>query len=157
MSQNKEKEDCIDDNYVSSSEDEFVFGMYDDERLKETSVNVNFADNSDSGNSSDSEIISPRKRRVPHILDSDSDEEECGNTDEDEEWKKVTETDENPRRIEFSIFPKVTGPQVPHNIKEPIQFFKLLVTDEVIDNIMKETNDYAKTKIEGRPLSTGSI
>lgn len=41
------------------------------------------------------------------------------------------------------------GPQVSSSVVEPLQFFKLFFTDELVDEIIKETNSYAqKKKIE---------
>ena len=65
--------------------------------------------------------------------------------------RKITETDIPPERINFTI------PQIPSNIKEPIDYFTLYFTNELLNNIIKETNHYANEKMRNKQLSQNSI
>lgn len=95
----------------------------------------------------------PKKKRVIPIADSESDnklkniENANGDSGESSEWENVTERDSSFQQVKFSVYPKVIGPQISPNIIDPIDIFKLFFTDELVDNIMKETNNYANTKI----------
>ena len=51
---------------------------------------------------------------------------------------------------------KSPEPQV-FNIEEPLQFFKLYFTEELVDEIVSETNSYAKNKLRNKTLSKDSI
>ena len=62
-----------------------------------------------------------------------------------------------PKRVNFSIGPKVTGPQIPSNIFEPIQFFKLFFSEQLVNGIIKETNSYAKSLLKSKNISKDSI
>ena len=42
-------------------------------------------------------------------------------------------------------------------MKEPLDFFKLFFTDELISEIVHETDYYATTKLERKTLSSHSI
>ena len=136
----------------SSSEDEF------DVFEKENGRNIVDEDESDDYDSSDS-VLLPKKKRVMPIADSDSDDELSenentnGDSDESSEWENVTERDDIFQQIKFTVSPKVTGPQISPNIIEPIDIFKLFFTDELVDNIIKETNNYANTKISAKRLT----
>lgn len=76
--------------------------------------------------SGDSDIVQPRRRRIV-CIDSESDnsstEENTWQHDNvwsSEEWKDVTESDVPPATINFDLHEEIAGPQVPSNIKEPI-------------------------------------
>lgn len=43
------------------------------------------------------------------------------------------------------------------NVQEPIDFFKLFFANELVKKIIRETNKYAKRKLEGKTLSASSI
>ncbi|KAF7382982.1 hypothetical protein HZH66_013384 [Vespula vulgaris] len=47
-----------------------------------------------------------------------------------------------PRRIPAYTWQKTIRPQVPPNIKEPIDFFKLLFTNELLNETFTKTNNY---------------
>lgn len=59
-------------------------------------------------------------------------------------------------KINFSTGNKIPGPQV-FNIEEPLQFFKLYFTEELVDEIVSETISYAKNKLKNKTLSKDSI
>lgn len=69
-------------------------------------------------------------------------------------WKKMIVLVHNiiengmPLRINFSIGSKITGLQISSNIFEAIQFFKLFFSDQLIDGIIKETNNHAKSVLD---------
>uniref|UniRef100_A0A1B0ACH3 DDE_Tnp_1_7 domain-containing protein n=1 Tax=Glossina pallidipes TaxID=7398 RepID=A0A1B0ACH3_GLOPL len=97
-------------------------------------------------NDSDDHIIQPtRKRRnlinIP-VEDVSS-----------EEWEDVSESTDSPSIIEFDIHYQTAGPQTRSNIKEPVDYYTLNFTNELIDNIIKETNHYANEKIRSKQLS----
>lgn len=97
------------------------------------------------------------------ITDSDTDDELSqnesinGDSDDSSEWENVTERDNIFQQIKYTVSPKVTGPQISPNIVEPIDIFKLYFTDELVDNMIKETNNYANSKISGKRLTKRSI
>lgn len=59
--------------------------------------------------------------------------------------------------MKFKPGEKPAGPQVSSNVKESSDFFKLFFTDELVNKVIMETNNYAVTKLEGRTLSSRSI
>ena len=66
------------------------------------------------------------------------------------------EYEEVPPSIQFISGEKPTGPLISSNIKEPVDFFKLFFTDELVQKIICGTNNYAK-KLKGKMLSPNSI
>lgn len=87
--------------------------------------------------SNGSEII-PQKRRRVRIIGGEDLLEDL------DEWRDLTEELDIPERIHFSVSPKVIGPQVPLNIVQLIQYFKLFFKEELINEIIKRTNIYAE-------------
>ncbi|XP_035230326.1 uncharacterized protein LOC118202280, partial [Stegodyphus dumicola] len=111
--------------------------------------NVNY--NSDTS-SSGSEFILPKRRRMV-VTESESEE-----LPEDlDEWREVTEELDIPDRIHFSVSPKVTGPQIPTNIVQPTQYLKLVFTNELVNEIIKETNNNAEYVLKENEISSNSI
>ena len=49
-------------------------------------------------------------------------------------------------------FQQPTGPSVDMTDKSPLDFFKLLVTDEMLDHIVEQTNIYAQQYINSTTL-----
>lgn len=45
---------------------------------------------------------------------------------------------------------KFAGTSTSSNINQPLDFFKLFLTDELINEIVRETNNYARKKLEGK-------
>ncbi|CAK9810844.1 PiggyBac transposable element-derived protein 4 [Anthophora plagiata] len=138
---------------TSSSEDELQIDVYTDmlERL-----------NVDENGSSDSDIGQPPRRRR-NRLDNDSDENDTeedtplnDNVSSSEEWEDVTESGVPPETINFYLHNEIAGPQLPNNVKEPIDYFTLYFTDELVQSIIKETNNYAKEEIRKKQLSLDS-
>mgnify|MGYP003406709624 FL=1 len=107
-----------------------------------------------------------RKRPSRPLSSSDEDTEKgpgpsnIGNKIEDSlfgTWYDVSNNDLPTLSIPFTTGTQPPGPKVPGGIEEPIDFFKLFLTDELISNIVEETNKYALTKISKtklRPRST---
>ena len=54
-----------------------------------------------------------------------------------------------PRRIQFVSDEKSAGPQISSNTNEPLDF---TFTNELINEIVRETNNYALKKLEGKVL-----
>lgn len=103
-------------------------------------------------------VVRRKKTRKSNITYSEDEDDEHVTTDENTDWEDVTEDDDIPPRIQFNIFSKTPGPQVPTHIKEPLEFFELFFTDELINSIINMTNIYAKQKIKAfEPLTKDSI
>ncbi|XP_017791899.1 PREDICTED: LOW QUALITY PROTEIN: piggyBac transposable element-derived protein 4-like [Habropoda laboriosa] len=90
-------------------------------------------------------------------IDDGEIEEDIADSTENDEWIDVSEVDNIPSSMDFDISPQIAGPQISNNIKEPLDFFRLYFTDTLIDSIIKETNDYANSKLRGKQLSKRSI
>lgn len=140
-------------NREESSEDEFSFDLYNDS-TGDISIQ------SDSSNS-ESDFIGYRRKKL-RVLDTSS---SSGASDEDtqeedvlsDDWVDMAEDDDLLETIQFDIGSRNTGPQISESITEPVQFFKLFFTDELANEIVKETNAYARTKIDAMDLSSRSI
>ncbi|KAI4485718.1 hypothetical protein M0802_012579 [Mischocyttarus mexicanus] len=78
--------------------------------------------------SSSSEIIRPKRRRMI-LIESESED----------------------------VSPKVTGPQIPTNIVQLIQYCKLFFTNELVNEIIRETNNYAENILKNKEISSNSI
>ena len=102
--------------------------------------------------SSGSEIILLKRRRM-RVIESESED----SPEDLDEWRDVTEELDIPDRIHFSVSPKVIGPQVPTDIVQPIQYFKLFFTNELVNEIIKETNNYAENVLKNKEISSNSI
>ena len=63
----------------------------------------------------------------------------------------------NLARIKFIASEKPTGLQVSSNIEQSVDFLKIFFTNELINQIITETNNYAAKKLEWRTLSSHSI
>uniref|UniRef100_A0A1B0BVD3 PiggyBac transposable element-derived protein domain-containing protein n=1 Tax=Glossina palpalis gambiensis TaxID=67801 RepID=A0A1B0BVD3_9MUSC len=59
----------------------------------------------------------------------------------------ASESTDSPSIIKFDIHHQTPGPQIQSNRKEPINYFTSYFTNELIDNIIKETNTYVNEKI----------
>ncbi|XP_017778000.1 PREDICTED: piggyBac transposable element-derived protein 4-like [Nicrophorus vespilloides] len=79
------------------------------------------------------------------------------NVDIDNVWRNLIIQDENTRNIDFTSGSRMPGPQISTNCAEPIDFFKLFFTDELINKLVEETNGYANEKIAEKHLSKHSI
>ena len=77
-------------------------------------------------------------------------------TSTEDDWISITEGVYIPQRINFSFGSKVPGPQISSNTFEPIQIFKLFFTDQLVDEIVKETNNYAKNVLSSKKLTKDS-
>ncbi|OTF76387.1 hypothetical protein BLA29_002549 [Euroglyphus maynei] len=139
---------------TSSSEDEFQLELYSD-MLERLSV--------EQSDSSDSEIVQPTRQIV--CLDSESSDSDtiteenirqCDNVSSSDQWEDVTESDVCPYTINFDLHGKIPGPQVSNKIVEPIDYFRLYFTDELINSIIKQSNNYAKDEIRKKQLSQNS-
>ncbi|KAI4481598.1 hypothetical protein M0802_013908 [Mischocyttarus mexicanus] len=112
-----EKNNNYDENIeLSDSEDVFDFPVLED-------IVEDY--NSDTSSSS-SEIIRPKRRRMI-VIESESEE----SLEDLDEWRDVMEELDIPDTLNFSVSPKVTGPQIPTNIVQLIQYFKLFFTNEL--------------------------
>ena len=70
-------------------------------------------------------------------------------------WRAVGADDRRPAKFNFT---KNAGPKLnfPH-VANPIEFFKLFFNDDIIGDIVNETNRYARVKILNLELSPRSI
>lgn len=71
---------------------------------------------------------------------------------QDDEWVDISNEEDIPSTINFDI-----GPQVSSTVTEPIQVFKLFFTDELVGEIIIETNTYARTKLKSKVSFKNSI
>ncbi|XP_043485883.1 piggyBac transposable element-derived protein 4-like [Polistes fuscatus] len=138
---------------TNSSEDDLQIDLYT-EILERLTVEENDSSGSD---------ILPRRRRRRVRIDSDSDESEAeentqqqDNVSSGEEWEDITESGVPPATINFDLHEETAGPQIPTNTKEPIDYFRLYFTEELVDSIIKETNNHAKEEIAKKQLSRKS-
>nr|XP_027198261.1 piggyBac transposable element-derived protein 4-like [Dermatophagoides pteronyssinus] len=125
------------DNYdLSSSDDEFTF---------EAPVKKTFID----------EICDDNENNI----DNDDDNSEISENQESDtvEWSECDKNSKTPSIIKFDTGKKLPGPQVSAFVKQPIEFFKLFFTDELVMKIIADTNDYAAKKIDNKKLSSHSI
>ncbi|XP_071054999.1 piggyBac transposable element-derived protein 4-like [Onthophagus taurus] len=141
------------ENELQSSDDEFYIDAPENDRLDSD----NISEESDSSSGSDI-IVTKRQGTIP--LPSSS-----SNSAEDENitqpgnfgpWQDVTCHDQVPDRILFTSGDKMVGPQIPDTCTKPIDFFKLFFTDELIIQIVEQTNNYARHKIAQKRLSKRS-
>ncbi|XP_066596608.1 piggyBac transposable element-derived protein 4-like [Prorops nasuta] len=130
---------------LSDSEDVFDFRVLKDIVEDNDDCNSNTS-------SSGSEIIPPKRGRMM-VIESESEE----SLEDLDEWRDVTEEIDMPDRIPFNVSPKVIGPQIPTNIVQPIQYFKLFFTNELVNEIIKETNNYAENVLRYKEISSNSI
>ncbi|CAK9810345.1 PiggyBac transposable element-derived protein 4 [Anthophora quadrimaculata] len=142
-------------NEISSSEDEFDFSLLNDEI---TSIHKTFDDKVYESSEEDNDEVRGVKKRKIRITDSECESDsDTAKEAESSEWIWCTESEETPPRVQFMQGEKPAGAQISSNVKEPIDFFKLFFTDELINEIVRETNNYAEKKLEGRTLSSNSI
>uniref|UniRef100_A0A1A9ZC51 DDE_Tnp_1_7 domain-containing protein n=1 Tax=Glossina pallidipes TaxID=7398 RepID=A0A1A9ZC51_GLOPL len=73
------------------------------------------------------------------------------------EWIDVSEVDKIPSTMDFDISPRIAGPQISNDIRELLDFFRLYFTDALIGSIVKETNDYANSKLRRMQFLKRSI
>lgn len=101
-----------------------------------------------------------QKEKKLEIIESESEDSSDSNVSEEEdssEWEDVTESTEIPERVQFRSGKKSAGPHVSANITEPLDFFKLFYTDQLIDTVVTETNKYAHNKLKDKELSKKSM
>lgn len=142
---------------ISSSEYEFDFTMLNED-IAALYRELNDTENNSSSNDSD-EVRDVRRRRVRVIdseCDSDTDTTEDLQSDSSE-WISCTESKQIPSRISFIASDTITGSHIPPDKKQPLDFCKLFVTNELVNEIVIETNNYATKKLEGKTLSPYSI
>lgn len=156
-------EDYDDMMYTSdSSDDELDIDIVDYENSQESHINdVEIDENYDSVDSGSDFILQHKRKRPSRPLSSDEEEpDRVGGKVEDGifgSWIDVSNGDIAPQLIPFTSGTQTTGPQVPDYVTEPLDYFKLFVTDDLINKIATETNKYATAKINKlnlRPRST---
>lgn len=144
---------------IESSSDELEFEVYNEHNIN--NIDALSRDNADNielsyeSDSNDSDTFPVVRRYVPRIesdiegSESDTKEnvEDTADSTENDEWIDVSEVDNIPSPMDFDISPRIAGPQISNDIKEPLDFFQLYFTDTLIDSIIKETNDYANSKL----------
>lgn len=101
-------------------------------------------------NSSDNDILVQKNRKL-RVIESDTNNSKSESAeDHDDKWIDVTEKENVLERINFSVVPKISRPQVSSSVVEPLQFFKLYFTNQLDDDIINETNNYANTQIRSK-------
>jgi Transposase IS4 len=119
-----------------------------------------FANNSvlnhnDSDSGSDIEVR-PSKRRRYVFTESDS-EDENGSSTNSANWSILSNNIFQPKNFNFSIGGRRVGPNIPSNCDEPLDYFKLFFTDELISSIVDNTNKYANNAIKKTQLTKNSL
>ncbi|CAK9816388.1 PiggyBac transposable element-derived protein 4 [Anthophora quadrimaculata] len=143
------------DEEITSSEDEFNFSAITNEI---TSLHRQLAHENEDRSDEDSDAVRGVRRRKIRLIDSESESQsDCTEETEPSEWTVCTESEEIPTRIPFVSGERQVGPHVFAHIKEPIDFFKLFFTEELVTDIVRETNNNAAKKVEGKTLSSRSI
>uniref|UniRef100_A0A1A9UM52 Uncharacterized protein n=1 Tax=Glossina austeni TaxID=7395 RepID=A0A1A9UM52_GLOAU len=69
------------------------------------------------------------------------------------EWTDVSEVDNIPSPMDFDISPRIAGPHISNDIKEPLDFFRLYFTDALIDSrgkVLQKLKSTKNTRIEVR-------
>ncbi|XP_046828679.1 piggyBac transposable element-derived protein 4-like isoform X2 [Vespa crabro] len=114
-----------------------------------------------SSDTEDENIASKTQRKCRRFISDSSDgEEECSKIYYDglsDVWIELTSKDEENTTIPFSIGQERIGPQNCDNCIDPLDYFQLYFTNELIENIVVKTNNYARSKIAKRVLSERSI
>ncbi|XP_043498380.1 piggyBac transposable element-derived protein 1-like [Polistes fuscatus] len=142
---------------LSQSEDEFDFTMLNEEI---SAVHKELQDTENNSSSDDSDKVRGVRRRKIRVIDSEYDSDTYTTEDSQSyssEWITCTESEETPSRIPFIAGDTTAGPHAPLDKEEPFDFFKLFVTDEMVNEIVIETNNYAAKKLYGKTLSPYSI
>lgn len=143
-----------------SNDDSLEFEMYD-ENVNNSSIYDSVLDHA--SDTSDNSIIFPKKQKVvSYSKDSESDKEHSEQIEdlhESDGWENVTEKDDLPFSFAFplKLFRELQNHIVSQDIKKPMDIFKLYFTDILMDKIIKDTNEYAKRKINEKQLSRKSI
>ena len=75
--------------------------------------------------------------------DTSSEVNSCYNTDpclatNDDEWQEITDSP-----LSFEEFEGTVEIFVPSDVREPDEYYKLFITDDIINKIVDETNNYA--------------
>ena len=135
-------------NDFSGSEDEFEFNLYSD-NLAEININEN--------GYSEGDIIYDIIHRSRKARPIESKTYDNASTSSEDDQVNITENGYVPLKVNFSIGAKIAGPQISSNIFEPIQFFKLFFSNQLVDEIIKETNNHAKSVLESKNIAKDSI
>ncbi|XP_058792504.1 piggyBac transposable element-derived protein 4-like [Phymastichus coffea] len=142
---------------LSSSEDEFDFTMLKEEI---TGLHRELQGTENNSSSEDSDEVRGVIRRKIRVIDSECDSDTYTTEDsqsDSSEWITCTESEETPARIPFIAGDTTAGPHAPSDKEEPLDFLKLFVTNELVNEIVIETNNYAAKKLDGKTLSPYSI
>lgn len=93
----------------------------------------------DNDDDSGSEInLRPSKKRRIVFSESEDEDVQINNN-----WS-VNNGIFQPKIKNFSIGDKEVGPNIPPDCKEPLDFFKLFVTNDIVKSIITNSNKYAK-------------
>jgi len=142
---------CEDNNSTTTEDFHDDFDMENEFLLVDTAAN----NSDDSSQGSNIQPYPSRRRRYVYTeSDSDSDIE---NTTNPVNWSVLRNTIYQPNIFNFSSSSREVGPNFTKNCNEPIDYFNLFFTDDLITSIVQNTNDYAKNKIESTQLSNNSI
>ncbi|XP_015433556.1 PREDICTED: piggyBac transposable element-derived protein 4-like [Dufourea novaeangliae] len=144
-------------NEISSSEDEFDLELLNEEI---TSIHRELDDRENASSDDDNNEVRGVRRRKIRIIDSEGDSDSDAGEDpqsDSSEWISCPESEEIPQRIPFIAGNNPAGPHIFADTKEPLDFFKLFFTDELVNEVVTETNNYARRKLENKTLSPYSI
>ncbi|XP_015436661.1 PREDICTED: piggyBac transposable element-derived protein 4-like [Dufourea novaeangliae] len=149
----------MEEDRTSSSSDEFDFGALDNE-ITLISDSLRRETNESSGE--DGDVVRGVRRRKIRIIESDSEAESDIESDAVEgasnsTWVLCEDYNEVPPNVPFIPGQNITATRIASNTQQPIDFFKLFFTNDLVKEIIQETNLYAKRRLEGKTLSANSI
>ncbi|XP_043487956.1 piggyBac transposable element-derived protein 4 [Polistes fuscatus] len=99
-----------------------------------------------------SEVESEVKKEVESEVESEVVEDATSST-----WTLCEDYDEVLPNVQFIPGQNPTASRIISNLEQPIDFFQLFFTNELVKKIIRETNKYAKRKLEEKTLSATSI
>lgn len=130
---NKRK-NCENYSDIESSSDELEFEVHGEHyRNNIDALGRDEADNielSHESDSNDSDIFPAVRRHIPRIesdiegfeSDTEGNVEDTTDSTGNDKWMDVSKVDNIPSPMDFDISPRIAGPQISNDIKEPLDF-----------------------------------
>ncbi|KAI4476311.1 hypothetical protein M0802_014890 [Mischocyttarus mexicanus] len=140
----------MEEDQISSSSDEFDFATLDNEL---TSISGGLRRETKESTGKDSDTVRGVRQRKIRIIESDSEAESDVESETVEgasssTWELCGDYDEVPSNVQFIPGQNPTATRIVSYLKQPIDFFNLFFTNDLVKKIVCETNKYAKKKIE---------
>ena len=129
----------MDKDQISSSSDEFNFATLDEES---TLISDGLRHASNESSEEDSEEVRGVRRRKIRIIDSESEVEGASSS----KWVICSGYEEVPPNVQFIPGQNPIAPRIVSNMKQPIDFFKLFFTNDLVENILFLKPIYTRNK-----------